>query len=35
MNIITGYKGTPHITAAQDGAVNAGIIGSGNYILNV
>lgn len=35
MNIITGYEGTPHITAAQDGALNAGIIGDGNYVLPV
>lgn len=35
MNIITGYEGVAHITAAQDGAINAGIIGSGNYVLPV
>ena len=34
MNIITGYKGTAHITAAQDGALNAGIFGNGNYITS-
>lgn len=35
MQIITGYEGQPHITAAQDGAVNAGIVGGGSYILGV
>lgn len=35
MKIITGYRGEPHITAQQDGALNAGIIGAGNYVLNV
>lgn len=34
MNIITGYTGTSHITAAQDGAINIGLVG-GNAILKV
>ena len=34
MNIITGYTGTNHITAAQDGAINIGLVG-GNAILKV
>lgn len=35
MQIVTGYTGTPHITAQQDRDLNAGIVGNGNYILNV
>lgn len=35
MNIVTGYRGTPHITANEAQALNQGIIGSGNYVLNV
>lgn len=35
MNIITGYVGEPHITAAQDRAQNQGCFGTGSYILNV
>lgn len=35
VNLITGYAGTAHITAAGDGAVNAGMFGSGKYVLNV
>ena len=35
MNIITGYRGTPHITSAQDRGKNQGIFGSGSYVLNV
>lgn len=34
MKIITGYTGTSHITAAQDGAINIGLVG-GNAILKV
>ena len=33
MNIITGYRGEPHITAQQDRDVNIGIFGAGVYIL--
>lgn len=35
MNIITGYRGEPHITSAQDRAQNQGTFGTGAYILNV
>lgn len=35
MNIITGYRGTPHITSAQDRAKNQGAFGVGSYILDV
>lgn len=35
VNLITGYAGTAHITAAGDGAVNAGMFGSGKYVLNI
>lgn len=33
MKIVTGYKGTPHITATQDRMTNRGIIGTGKYFL--
>lgn len=35
MNIITGYKGTPHITAQQDRDINSAIFTNGVYILNI
>lgn len=35
MNIITGYRGEPHITSGQDRAQNQGTYGTGSYILNV
>ena len=35
MNIITGYRGEPHITAQQDRNVNIGIFGSEAHIVNV
>lgn len=35
MNIITGYRGTPHITSAQDRGKNQGAFGVDSYILNV
>ena len=35
MNIITGYRGTPHITSAQDRDKNQGAFGVDSYILNV
>lgn len=35
MNIVTGYVGQPHITANEAQALNQGIIGSGNYVLDV
>jgi len=35
MNIITGYKATPHITSQQDRNTNIGVFGSGAHILDV
>lgn len=35
MDIITGYKGTAHISADQIRGQNQGIFGDGSYILNV
>lgn len=35
MNIITGYRGEPHITSAQDRAGNQGSYGTSSYVLNV
>lgn len=35
MNIVTGYTGTPHITANEAQALNQGIFGGNNYVLNV
>lgn len=34
LNLVTGYKGTPHITAEDVGAFNAGFVGAGEYVLN-
>lgn len=35
MNIITGYRGEPHITSAQERGENQGSYGNGSYVLNV
>lgn len=35
MNIITGYRAEPHITAQQDRNVNMGLFGTGTYIVNI
>ena len=35
MNIITGYKGTPHVSAQQDRDINSAIFTTGTYILNI
>lgn len=35
MKIVTGYKGEPHITSAQDRAWHQGIFGTGSYVLNI
>lgn len=35
MNIVTGYRGEPHITSNATQAFNQGVIGSANYVLNV
>lgn len=34
LHLVTGYKGTAHITPEDVGAFNAGVIGSGEYVLN-
>lgn len=33
-NLITGYRGTEHVTAADVGSYNAATIGSGKYVFN-
>lgn len=33
LHLVTGYSGTPHITAADQGSFNAGIIGLDKYVL--
>ena len=33
MNLITGKAGAPHITSSDQGAMQAGIVGNGNYLL--
>ena len=35
MDIVTGYLGHAHVTAAQDRTRNAGITGTGSYIFNL
>ena len=35
MNIITGYRAEPHITAQQDRNVNMGIFGAGTHIVKI
>lgn len=35
MNIITGYRAEPHITAQQDRDINSAIFTTGTYILNI
>lgn len=35
MRIITGHRGTPHITSNDEQGRNQGIFGTGNYVLNV
>lgn len=35
MKIVTGYRGTPHITANAMQALNQGIFGPGNHILDI
>lgn len=31
--IVTGLKGQEHVTSADDGAFNAGIVGTGKYVM--
>lgn len=33
MNLVTGYTGQAHVTAADDGALNAALVGSGQYVM--
>ena len=33
MNLITGKAGVPHITSSDQGALQAGLVGNGNYLL--
>lgn len=35
LHLVTGYKGTPHITAEDVGSFNAGVVGSGEYVLDI
>lgn len=35
MKIVTGYRGTPHISSADQQAFNQGVIGNDNYVLSV
>ena len=35
MKIVTGYTGQPHITSNEAQALNQGIFGSGNYVLDI
>lgn len=34
-HLVTGYKGAAHITPADDGAFNAALIGTGDYVLPI
>lgn len=34
MNLVTGYIGETHVTAADAGSLHAGVVGNGEYILN-
>jgi hypothetical protein len=34
MHLVTGYAGTEHITAADQGSFNASLFGSGQYVLD-
>lgn len=34
MHLITGHSGTAHISAADDGALNAAIVGDGSYVFD-
>ena len=35
MNIVTGYTGTPHVTSNAQQGFNQGVLGTGNYVLDV
>lgn len=34
LHLVTGYKGEAHVTAADQGSLNAAIFGTGSYVLN-
>ena len=34
LHLVTGYAGKPHVTAADQGSLNAALFGSGQYVLN-
>lgn len=34
MHLVTGYAGQAHITAADQGSLNAALVGEGSYVLN-
>lgn len=34
LNLVTGYRGSAHVTAADDGSLNVAVWGSGQYVLN-
>lgn len=34
MNLVTGFAGTPHVTANDAGTLNAAIFGTGQYVLH-
>ena len=34
MELVTGHAGEPHVTAAQDAALHAGVIGGDDYVLS-
>lgn len=34
LHLVTGYGGSDHVTAADDGSLNAAIFGEGQYVLN-
>lgn len=34
LNLVTGYRGAAHVTAADDGSLNVAVWGSGQYVLN-
>lgn len=33
LHLVTGYRGSAHITSADQGAFNAGVVGSGDYVM--
>lgn len=35
MNLVTGYAGKEHVTAADQGALYAALVGNGNYVLDL